>query len=179
MSTIDQENQDPDKEVDKENVNEFPIPMEEGMETGPRSGLQVEPELTTRTTEGLEIRRASPQNPPCTPPPHTTAHLRVRCAMQNEQSRERTFGKWPAGKQPTAKDLARAGFVYCNDRDRTQCVYCLGVVSGWKETDDPWREHARLFPICPFITAVSSNTDSRGQEVKRIVDDSMDKIELD
>lgn len=58
------------------------------------------------------------------------------------------------------KDLfSEAGFFYTGKDDETICYYCGGGLKDWdEEKDNPWIEHARWFPKCPFVIV------NRGQE---------------
>lgn len=42
--------------------------------------------------------------------------------------------------------------------DNVKCFYCDGGLRNWEAGDDPWVEHARWFPKCPFVLSV------KGQE---------------
>ena len=35
--------------------------------------------------------------------------------------------------------------------DYTTCFHCGGRLKEWDETDDPWNEHAALFPTCLYV----------------------------
>lgn len=43
-------------------------------------------------------------------------------------------------------------------RDQVRCFHCDGGLKEWEPQDEPWREHARWFPNCPFLLLV------KGQE---------------
>jgi hypothetical protein len=47
--------------------------------------------------------------------------------------------------------MAMAGFFYYNKGDCVQCAFCLGILKQWERGDNPWAEHKRHFPRCPFI----------------------------
>ncbi|XP_046557212.1 baculoviral IAP repeat-containing protein 2-like [Haliotis rubra] len=71
-----------------------------------------------------------------------------------EVHRLATFSKWPEESTVSPEDLARAGFYHepqDTKPDRVKCGYCRGKVYGWQAGDDPWMEHARCFPTCPYI----------------------------
>jgi hypothetical protein len=42
--------------------------------------------------------------------------------------------------------------------DNVKCFYCDGGLRNWETGDEPWEEHARWFPKCPFVVQV------KGQE---------------
>ncbi|KAK8847471.1 hypothetical protein IAR55_005329 [Kwoniella newhampshirensis] len=72
-----------------------------------------------------------------------------------------TYNKWWPHKQkrgwlPTAKALARAGFVYnpsTESKDAVICPYCEYSVEGWEATDDPWKIHQTKIPDCHYFRA--------------------------
>ena len=49
------------------------------------------------------------------------------------------------------RHLARAGFFYLGKSDFVACFRCGGVLTNWREGDDPFVEHARWYPYCIFI----------------------------
>ena len=50
--------------------------------------------------------------------------------------------------------------------DNVKCFYCDGGLRNWEVGDDPWVEHARWFPRCPFVMSV------KGQEFINNVQDA-------
>lgn len=42
--------------------------------------------------------------------------------------------------------------------DQVRCFHCDGGLKHWEPQDEPWSEHARWFPNCPFLLLV------KGQE---------------
>lgn len=70
------------------------------------------------------------------------------------ESRERTFeGRWPH-ERPNARTMSHAGFFYyprTGEDDTAYCYQCGLGLDGWEAEDDPWHEHARRRPNCPFI----------------------------
>ncbi|XP_058253902.1 E3 ubiquitin-protein ligase XIAP isoform X1 [Hemibagrus wyckioides] len=75
--------------------------------------------------------------------------------MKSEDVRLRTFINWPSWSPVQPHDLAQAGMFYVPESnrqlDRVQCFCCAGMLVNWEEGDDPWQEHARLYPNCFFI----------------------------
>ncbi|KAK3535787.1 hypothetical protein QTP70_021099 [Hemibagrus guttatus] len=75
--------------------------------------------------------------------------------MKSEDARLRTFSNWPSWSPVQPHDIAQAGMFYVPESnrqlDRVQCFCCAGMLVNWAEGDDPWREHARLYPNCFFI----------------------------
>lgn len=68
-------------------------------------------------------------------------------------SRNRSFLTWTSNVQDT-NVLAQAGFYYLGSSDEVRCFYCDGGLRNWLVGDDPWVEHARWFPKCPFVILV-------------------------
>lgn len=69
---------------------------------------------------------------------------------KTEAKRLETFYDWPSNMFVSKEDLARNGFIYLHVSDRTQCVFCRGVLSGWERGDVVAEEHKRHCPECPF-----------------------------
>ncbi|ESO97370.1 hypothetical protein LOTGIDRAFT_59566, partial [Lottia gigantea] len=63
--------------------------------------------------------------------------------------RLQTFINW-RGKTD-ARRLAHAGFHYLGYGDSVECFACGTVLKDWQTTDNPWYEHARLYPNCNYI----------------------------
>lgn len=68
-----------------------------------------------------------------------------------EKFRLKTFKNWKFFSQDP-RLLAKAGFFYFGEGDQTQCAFCMGVVGNWEAEDNPFKEHKRLFPECPFVS---------------------------
>lgn len=75
--------------------------------------------------------------------------------MKSEDARLRTFSNWPSWSPVQPHDLVQAGMFYVPEsnrqEDRVQCFCCAGMLVNWEEGDDPWQEHARVYPNCFFI----------------------------
>ncbi|CAO1419708.1 unnamed protein product [Diamesa hyperborea] len=74
------------------------------------------------------------------------------------ESRQRSFLHecWnPAVQDPTI--LSQAGFYYLGLEDEVRCFYCNGGLRNWLESDDPWYEHTRWFPKCPYVELVKGS----------------------
>ncbi|KAK3585242.1 hypothetical protein CHS0354_006288 [Potamilus streckersoni] len=69
-------------------------------------------------------------------------------------ARLKTFSKVPSSVVKKPKELAGAGFMYAGTEDRVICFSCGGGFKNWQHTDDPWKDHARMFPDCAYITHV-------------------------
>jgi len=46
--------------------------------------------------------------------------------------------------------------------DNVRCFQCGGGFKNWKQDDDPWLEHQRWFPRCPFIAATRTPDSGNG-----------------
>ncbi|CAH0553031.1 unnamed protein product [Brassicogethes aeneus] len=86
--------------------------------------------------------------PPTVPSSSTITNL------QNEEDRLATFENWPVSHIVTPTDLAKSGFYYLKDRDRTKCAFCQGIVMSWEPGDNPDMEHKRHFPRCSYVNSV-------------------------
>ncbi|XP_076810466.1 baculoviral IAP repeat-containing protein 3-like [Clavelina lepadiformis] len=73
--------------------------------------------------------------------------------MRREEMRLDTFDRrWPSAKvKATKQQIAKAGFFFLGQRDRTKCWYCNGGLQNWDPNDEPWTEHAKWFPGCEFV----------------------------
>jgi len=85
--------------------------------------------------------------------------------MYKESERRKTFMGWPIS-EIRPEELARAGFVYLQTRDRVQCVFCLVKISDWEPHDNPFQEHMKHSPCCPFIQGLKCNNISLEDEVR-------------
>jgi len=50
--------------------------------------------------------------------------------------------------------MAQAGFYHnpsSNGEDRAMCFTCNVCLVSWEPTDEPWSEHERHSPFCPFV----------------------------
>uniref|UniRef100_T1IPT5 Dual E2 ubiquitin-conjugating enzyme/E3 ubiquitin-protein ligase BIRC6 n=1 Tax=Strigamia maritima TaxID=126957 RepID=T1IPT5_STRMM len=79
-----------------------------------------------------------------------------RSLMYSEAARRETFGKWPHMNYKWAlpDQMAQAGFYHqpnstCDDR--AMCFTCNVCLVCWEPTDEPWSEHERHSPSCPFV----------------------------
>ena len=72
-----------------------------------------------------------------------------------ETARRATFAAWPWHDLGiSTAEFAKAGFVYLNQDDRVQCVFCLGIVEGWQPGDTPRAKHRENYPHCIFLRGV-------------------------
>ena len=68
--------------------------------------------------------------------------------MRSEDSRFDTFDeRWPASQiRASPRQIARAGFLFIDDRGGMKCWYCNDGLQNWDPDDKPWTEHAKWFP---------------------------------
>ncbi|PYZ99355.1 baculoviral IAP repeat-containing protein 7 [Penaeus vannamei] len=72
-------------------------------------------------------------------------------ALNTTQSRCRTYTRWPKDLGVSIDALAEAGFFSTGLADWVQCFHCGGGLHSWRQGDDPWTEHSRFYPYCPFV----------------------------
>ncbi|XP_057338600.1 baculoviral IAP repeat-containing protein 6 isoform X3 [Microplitis mediator] len=85
--------------------------------------------------------------------------------MFSEAARRETFLKWPHMNYKFSNremflrwalpgQMAQAGFYYepnATAQDRAMCFTCNVCLVCWEPTDEPWSEHERHSPTCPFV----------------------------
>ncbi|XP_060586406.1 baculoviral IAP repeat-containing protein 7-B-like [Ruditapes philippinarum] len=69
---------------------------------------------------------------------------------QTFEARLGSFTNWPPHMIQTPNQLAEAGLYHTGHEDRVRCFACDGGLQHWDPEDDPWTEHCRWFPACPF-----------------------------
>ncbi|CAO2604259.1 Baculoviral IAP repeat-containing protein 6, partial [Lemmus lemmus] len=79
-----------------------------------------------------------------------------RALMYSEANRRETFTSWPhVGYRWAQPDpMAQAGFYHqpaSSGDDRAMCFTCSVCLVCWEPTDEPWSEHERHSPNCPFV----------------------------
>uniref|UniRef100_A0A8D8V1I0 Dual E2 ubiquitin-conjugating enzyme/E3 ubiquitin-protein ligase BIRC6 n=1 Tax=Cacopsylla melanoneura TaxID=428564 RepID=A0A8D8V1I0_9HEMI len=79
-----------------------------------------------------------------------------RNLMFSESARRETFAKWPHMdyKWALPDQMAQAGFFHqpnATGDDRAMCFTCTVCLVCWEPTDEPWAEHERHSPCCPFV----------------------------
>ena len=86
------------------------------------------------------------------------------------QVRISSFQGWPSYLDQTPRDMAKAGFLYAGYQDYTRCFFCGGGLRNWAVGDDPWVEHARLFPKCIYLR------ENKGDRFVKAVQDKQDQL---
>ncbi|KAK3094209.1 hypothetical protein FSP39_025467 [Pinctada imbricata] len=79
-----------------------------------------------------------------------------KAMMYSEVARQKTFRKWPHMNYKWAlpDPMAQAGFYHQPNSigdDRAMCFTCNVCLVCWEPTDEPWSEHERHAPACPFV----------------------------
>ncbi|XP_071105254.1 death-associated inhibitor of apoptosis 2-like [Haliotis cracherodii] len=85
-----------------------------------------------------------------TPPPPPSRNP-MSPFHQSFESRVTSFEAWPIQMAQTAEDMAHAGFVYTQSTDSVFCFHCGVRVRRWATHDDPWLEHLKRSPHCPYL----------------------------
>ncbi|KAL3883079.1 hypothetical protein ACJMK2_029372 [Sinanodonta woodiana] len=104
-------------------------------------------------------------------PGHWHASDRIRSPQYAAYSvRLALFDRWPSDVKQRPEQVADAGFYYTGLQDVVRCFACDGGLKNWDPDDEPWVEHARWFPQCPFVKRI------KGQEfidlVRRMAEES-------
>ncbi|XP_052241575.1 uncharacterized protein LOC127851748 isoform X2 [Dreissena polymorpha] len=68
-----------------------------------------------------------------------------------------TFTNWPQYLSQRPQQLAEAGMYYTGVDDHCRCFACDGGLRKWEPGDDPWIEHCRWFPACPYAREVKGD----------------------
>ncbi|GFS00616.1 baculoviral IAP repeat-containing protein 2 [Elysia marginata] len=73
--------------------------------------------------------------------------------MQDMAMRLKTLQhkQWPSTVPVDPRLIAEAGLFYIGVKDKTKCFKCHKIIQCWEKGDDPWREHAKLSPDCPYV----------------------------
>ncbi|KAL1493780.1 hypothetical protein ABEB36_009469 [Hypothenemus hampei] len=79
-----------------------------------------------------------------------------RKMMASEVRRRETFSQWPHMdyKWALPEQMAQAGFYHqpnSTGDDRAMCFTCSMCLVSWERSDEPWSEHERHSPTCPFV----------------------------
>ncbi|CAH0552135.1 unnamed protein product [Brassicogethes aeneus] len=77
-------------------------------------------------------------------------------SMASESRRRETFSQWPHMdyKWALPDQMAQAGFYHQPNNsgdDRAMCFTCTVCLVCWERSDEPWSEHERHSPNCPFV----------------------------
>lgn len=105
---------------------------------------QIENPMMTPGSEGQTHQRLGRERRATRKPPRFRDYADYR-------ERLSSFEFWPIQIKQTPEQMAEAGFFYKGSDDLVQCFQCSLKVRRWEEGDDVYAEHARIFPLCPYI----------------------------
>ncbi|BFZ10023.1 hypothetical protein BsWGS_13062 [Bradybaena similaris] len=77
--------------------------------------------------------------------------------MQDLSERLKSFDGWPKQAHVRPEALAEAGLYYIGIEDTVTCFSCWQAFECWEPGDDPWREHAKWSPYCPYVKSVKGS----------------------
>ena len=76
-------------------------------------------------------------------------------SMCLKEDRLNSFKNFPDSLlSATHEEPPNAGFFYLGVGDRVKLFACLGGLQNWEVTDNPFVEHAKYYPNCPFLLQV-------------------------
>ncbi|KAK6165009.1 hypothetical protein SNE40_021144 [Patella caerulea] len=58
---------------------------------------------------------------------------------------------------PSAHKLSESGFVFFGNNDRVQCFSCKLILKDWQPFDDPFHEHTKYQPNCPYMRMIKGS----------------------
>lgn len=90
-----------------------------------------------------------------------------------ESARKASFKGWPTQITQRPEVLTKAGFFYLGEGDKCKCFYCGGILWDWEPGDDPWVEHAKWFPDCPWVKL------AKGDQFVEDVQREMNRMQID
>ncbi|XP_052240938.1 baculoviral IAP repeat-containing protein 7-B-like isoform X2 [Dreissena polymorpha] len=101
---------------------------------------------------------------------HTVTNYRAKHERFRALSaRLDTFTHWPLHLSQRPEQLADAGMYYTGVDDHCRCFACDGGLMKWEPGDDPWIEHCRWFPGCPYAREI------KGDEFINLIQLSIDQ----
>ncbi|XP_066999486.2 death-associated inhibitor of apoptosis 1 [Anabrus simplex] len=110
-------------------------------------------ETSVAHPETVGISRVKSPSPVTTTEPQaaiTIPVVRTPLNLKSEADRLKTFDRWPVRFLAPSR-LAAAGFYYLGRDDIVRCFFCGVEIGCWEEGDDPFRDHQRWSPSCPYI----------------------------
>ncbi len=127
----------------------------------PKQEVEPQPQLSYNVPDDAKIPKVGGQR---SKKPTLASQWRKQKQKQKQeeqgiQDRLDTFNEaWPFEESdenvPKISDLAESGFFFLGLNDCVQCASCEIILSGWQNMDkgdDPWLQHARTSPGCPFL----------------------------
>nr|CAB3225610.1 ZF(RING)-14 zinc finger protein [Phallusia mammillata] len=115
-------------------------------------------------------------------PNHERLVLGLDLGKESERLRSFTTA-WNQDALPPPWLMAKAGWFFLGNLDRTQCFSCGQVLRNWRRSDDPLSEHLRHFPHCRMAQGSEPrNIPDRVQQslepVRRVRLTEQEKIDL-
>lgn len=89
------------------------------------------------------------------------------------EKRIASFKDWPVSIAQKPKELAEAGFFYTGKSDQTVCFQCGGGLKDWENNDQPWQQHAKWFPQCPFVVLQKGMEYIKEQQQQKVVESKL------
>ena len=71
--------------------------------------------------------------------------------MRLLSERQESFARWRCAVAINTPAMAEAGLFSCGKDDYARCHACGVTLSQWEAGDEPWSEHRRHSPLCPFL----------------------------
>ncbi|XP_052238449.1 uncharacterized protein LOC127849738 [Dreissena polymorpha] len=105
---------------------------------------------TISTREPEDIRRQQRQQYNSLQGRNVIGYRARHESLRSLQARLDTFTNWPLHLTQRPYQLADAGLYYTGTDDHCRCFACDGGLRKWEPGDDPWIEHCRWFPACPY-----------------------------
>ena len=107
---------------------------------------------------------------------YNTSSMEDPTAANLSDARQYTFVtmKWPhqskRGWVCKIDKMVEAGWYFAPTtecEDYTSCTYCKLSLDGWERKDDPWDNHYRRSPDCPFFTFAGTTAPSKRPKAKK------------
>ncbi|XP_033739518.1 E3 ubiquitin-protein ligase XIAP-like isoform X2 [Pecten maximus] len=70
--------------------------------------------------------------------------------QRSPEVRRESFRNW-LGRYQDIDNLVHSGFFFIGEEDIVRCFHCDIGLAEWDPSDDPWVEHARHSPDCPYL----------------------------
>ncbi|XP_069136391.1 uncharacterized protein [Argopecten irradians] len=113
-----------------------------------RAALNV-PNSNNVTSSGEAVREIEPM---VVGAEASDVPYQIRNARYTElNARRESYTHWPHRNAHDIDRLVTAGFFYTGAEDIVRCFYCDIGLAEWDRDDDPWVEHARHSPECPYL----------------------------
>ncbi|CAH1128208.1 unnamed protein product [Ceutorhynchus assimilis] len=119
------------------------------------TGIMVS-ELVTRKVHSTELQIASALKERISELLGEQTNASDRKMMASEARRRESFSQWPHMdyKWALPERMAQAGFYHqpnSSGDDRAMCFTCSVCLVSWERSDEPWGEHERHSPNCPYV----------------------------